>query len=196
MHYIFWHPEQLEENQKYPTVIFCHGAGSRGPDSKALLNNPFFTDTEKFMTQAICFAPRCDADCWFDVYEQLNEFIDFALQHPNADPSRVYLIGASMGGYAVWQLAMSRPQLYAAIVPICGGGMYWNAAKLKALPIWAFHGSVDDVVFLEESQKMVNAVNRAGGNAKLTICENVCHNSWLNAYNSKELFDWLFAQTK
>ena len=101
-----------------------------------------------------------------------------------------------MGGYAVWQLAMSRPQLYAAIVPICGGGMYWNAAKLKTLPVWAFHGSIDDVVYLEESQKMVNAVNRAGGNAKLTICDNVCHNSWLNAYNSKELFDWLFTQTK
>ena len=195
MHYIFWHPNQLKEDQTYPTVIFCHGAGSRGPDEHALWNNPFFTCSEKHMQNAICYAPRCDADSWFDVYEQLNAFIDFVIQQPCVDKTRVYLMGASMGGYAVWQLAMSRPNLYAAIVPICGGGMYWNAPRLKNLPVWAFHGDRDDVVFLEESQKMVNAVNRAGGDAKLTVCENVCHNSWLNAYDSKELFDWLFAQS-
>lgn len=194
MDYLFWHPDHLEEGKKYPTVIYCHGAGSRGPNPTALRNNLFFTETERFLSEALTFLPRCDKNCWFDVYEQLNCFIDEVLCHPNVDQSRVYLMGVSMGGYAVWQLAMSRPELYAAVVPICGGGMYWNAPRLKDVPIWAFHGDRDDVVFPEESRKMVDAVNRAGGNAKLTLCQNVCHDSWLNAYRSKELFDWLFTQ--
>ena len=41
--------------------------------------------------------------------------------------------------------------------------------------------------------KMVDYVNAKGGNAKLTICEGGCHNSWLNAYRSRELFDWLLS---
>ena len=64
-----------------------------------------------------------------------------------------------MGGYGTWQLAISMPEAFAAIVPICGGGMYWDAGRLKKVPVWAFHGDSDPTVFPEESVKMVNAVN-------------------------------------
>ena len=59
------------------------------------------------------------------------------------------------GGYTVWQMAMSHPKWFAAIIPICGGGMYWNASRLKNMKVWAFHGSNDPVVYCEESKKMV-----------------------------------------
>jgi hypothetical protein len=74
-----------------------------------------------------------------------------------------------MGGYGTWHIAMSLPNYFAAIVPICGGGMYWNAARLVNVPAWAFHGEADSAVYCEESKKMVDAVNAKGGNAKLTI---------------------------
>ena len=75
-------------------------------------------------------------------------------------------MGASMGGYGTWQLAMSMPKFFAAIVPICGGGMYWNAGRLINTPIWAFHGAKDPTVLCVESEKMVNHVNALGGKAK------------------------------
>ena len=194
--YVIRYPEGFSEENTYPLLFYIHGSGGRGRDIERICEHPFFVETDKYHLNAVSVVPQCYEDSWFSIFEQLQEFIRFHIDQNYIDADRVYVMGSSMGGYTTWQLAMSRPEWFAAIVPICGGGMYWNAAKLKALPIWAFHGSVDDVVFLEESQKMVNTVNRAGGNAKLTICENVCHNSWLNAYNSKELFDWLFAQTK
>jgi predicted peptidase len=91
---------------------------------------------------------------------------------------------------------MSLPQLFAAIVPICGGGMYWNAARLVGVPAWAFHGEKDKTVFLEESRKMVNAVNKAGGNARLTTYPESAHNSWDETYQNRAVFNWLLENEK
>ena len=99
-----------------------------------------------------------------------------------------------MGGYGTWELAMSMPTYFAAIVPICGGGMYWNAAQLVNVPVWAFHGEKDDVVLCRESEVMVNAVNRFGGKAKLTLYPDCNHVSWNNVYESPEVFEWLLRQ--
>lgn len=90
----------------------------------------------------------------------------------------------------VWQLGMSMQEVFAAIAPVCGGGMYWNCARLINLPVWAFHGAKDPVVFVEESQKMVDAVNESGGNAKLTIFPDVEHAAWVPAYMNEELYEW------
>lgn len=195
--YVVKYPDNFAENEKYPLIVFLHGAGGRGKDISCVKSNPFFTETEKFKFKAVVFAPQCYTDSWFDIFEQLGDFIDFAVEQPYIDKERVYLIGASMGGYATWQMAMTKPEVFAAVVPICGGGMYWNAARLKNMGVWAFHGSEDQVVFCEESKKMVDAINRADGRqAKLTICDGVGHYSWRNAYNCRELFDWLFAQKR
>ena len=110
-----------------------------------------------------------------------------------ADRERFYLMGVSMGGYGAWQLAMSLPELFAAVVPLCGGGMYWNSARLVNVPIWAFHGGKDTTVLPEESQKMVDSVNRHGGNAKLTIFPENGHNVWEDTFATKEVFDWLLS---
>ena len=109
------------------------------------------------------------------------------------DPARLYLLGGSMGAYAAWQLAMSQPTLFAAMVPICGGGMYWSASRLVNVPIWAFHGAKDMTVRAEESVKMVEAVNKKGGQAKLTIYPENAHDAWNDTYRNPEVFTWLLS---
>lgn len=192
--YVMMTPENFSPEKKYPVLFFLHGAGSRGTEIEKLVTNPFFTETEKYAYPMVTFAPQCYANSWFDIFEQLGRFILEMRKLPFADTERCYLMGASMGGYAAWQMAMTHPTLFAALVPICGGGMYWNAGRLAEMEIWAFHGSEDKTVHPEESQKMVEAVNARGGNAKLTVCEGVGHNVWMDAYNSVPLFEWLLAQ--
>lgn len=193
--YILSVPDDFSEDGKYPLIVFLHGAGGRGTDINMIYSNPYFEITSKYEFEAVTFAPQCYANSWFDIFEELQDFIKFAVSHKFIMTEKVYLVGASMGGYAVWQMAMTMPRLFAAIVPVCGGGMYWNAGRLKNIKVWAYHGSEDKTVFVEESVKMVDAVNAAGGDARLTICDGVGHNSWINAYNNKDLFQWLFAQT-
>ena len=114
----------------------------------------------------------------------------------SVDARRVYLTGLSMGGYGTWELAARQPQRFAAVVPICGGGDERQASRLSALPIWAFHGAADNVVFPIRSQKMVDAIRAAGGKIQYTQYPGVGHNSWNQAYRSDELLKWLFAQRR
>ncbi len=194
--YITTFPDDFDASRRYPCIIFLHGAGTRGDDITLLSENCYFEYYSKHRLEAISVAPQCNADSWCDVHEQLCRFAEYVSALPYVDRTKVSLIGASMGGYEAWQLSISRPELFAATVPICGGGAYWNAARLASIPIIAFHGKEDTCVFPEESVKMVNAVNALGGNARLELLDGVGHAAWERAYSSKELFEWMLSQKK
>ena len=192
--YVIRYPENFSEKEKYPLLFYIHGAGGRGRDINLIYNHNFFEETEKYNLNMVSVAPQCYEDSWFSIFEQLQEFIVYVINQEFIDKERVYLMGSSMGGYTTWQLAMSRPELFAAIVPICGGGMYWNADRMLNMGVWAFHGSADTTVYPEESRKMVNSLNNKGGNAKLTIYEGEGHNAWTPTFNNQEMWNWLFEQ--
>lgn len=192
--YVLSLPDEYDKNKKYPVFLFLHGAGSRGNNIDALKDGQFLSSIDKLELEVITVQPQCYADTWFEIFEQLIEFTKFIQNKEYTDITRYYLFGVSMGGYASWQLGMTLPKTFAAMIPICGGGMYWNAEKLKDTKIWAFHGSVDSVVYPEESEKMVNAINQHGGDARLTIYEGVAHPAWEKVYSDKTVFEWCLAQ--
>lgn len=197
MHYLVRYPDGYEDGKKYPLLFLIHGAGMRGNDPSLLKDYVFYDcikDVKNF--PFVVVAPLCSADTWFDIYEKLKRFVLAICDKPFVQKNRVYAIGASMGGYCTWQLGMSMPELFAAIVPICGGGMYWNANRLKNLPVWAFHGEKDTTVKVDESIKMVGAVNAVGGNAKLTVYKDIRHDAWIPTYKNQEVYDWLLSISK
>ena len=192
MQYIKTYTQGYESGKKYPVIIFLHGAGTRGTDIELLKGNSFF----KMINRDYPFmliAPQCHKNTWFDHMEDLKKLVSTLAEDEFVDEKRIYLMGNSMGGYGTWQLAMSIPEMFAAIVPICGGGMYWNAARLADVPVWAFHGQRDKAVFVEESHKMVDAVNAKGGNAKITIYPELGHRSWDPTYSNPEVMEWLLS---
>ncbi len=192
--YIIRYPDGYRQGEKYPVIILLHGAGSRGDDINILLDNPYFKITAKHTGfPFITVAPQCSENTWFDMFEQLKRLATEIAFAEFADSQRIYLMGPSMGGYGTWQLAMSLPELFAAIVPICGGGMYWNAARLANVPVWAFHGAKDPTVRLEESVKMVEGVNKLGGKAELTVYPENQHDAWSDTYSNYEVFKWLLS---
>lgn len=193
--YIIGYPAGYTEGERYPILLFCHGAGSRGDKIEHLLGNPFFKAMKTYEDfPFVTIVPQCHKHSWFDLMESLIALLCHVAGESYADPERVYVMGASMGGYATWQLCCSAPEYIAAAVPICGGGMTWCADRMKNVPIWAHHGALDDVVLLEESEKMVNAVLAAGGDAKLTVYPDVVHASWIPVYNNPEVFKWLLSK--
>jgi predicted peptidase len=114
--------------------------------------------------------------------------------------NRIYLTGLSMGGYGTWDLGLTYPERFAAIAPICGGGQLITVnlssrdkgPALKTLGVWAFHGGKDPVVPLEESQRMVAVLKKAGAqDVKLTVYPEARHDSWTETYKNPELYDWL-----
>lgn len=197
MQYLVRYPENYKTGEKYPVILFLHGAGTRSNDIKVLAGNAFFRLTAKHESfPFVCVAPLCHSETWFDQFETLKRFVEMVQKAEYTDPDRIYLTGNSMGGYGSWQLAISMPDVFAAMVPVCGGGMYWDAGRLKNLPIWAFHGDIDPTVFTEESVKMVEAVNKRGGNAILTIYPNTKHDSWTATYSNPEVFAWMLTHNR
>ena len=99
-----------------------------------------------------------------------------------------------LGGYGTWSLALAAPDLFAAIIPICGGGDVQRVACLRHLPIWNFHGELDDVIPVERSLVLVKALDSPL--CKLTVYPHLKHDSWTETYSNKEIFIWLLQQKK
>ncbi|MBQ9132319.1 MAG: prolyl oligopeptidase family serine peptidase [Clostridia bacterium] len=195
--YLITYPNGYEKGKKYPVILQLHGAGGRGMPVLDMLGHPYFTLTgEMEGFPFVTVAPVCHENTWFDLFETLKRFAQWISASEYCDPERFYVMGGSLGGYTTWQLAMSLPDLFAAIVPICGGGMYWNAARLVNVPVWAFHGAKDTTVFPEESEKMVNAVNKRGGNARLTIYPENGHDAWSDTFRNPEVYGWMLSHKK
>jgi hypothetical protein len=89
------------------------------------------------------------------------------------------------------------PELFAAIVPICGGGFSWNAAMLKNTPVWAFHCVDDGVVPCWATLDVVEHVKQyAESEVKLTIYPENSHDAWTSTYQNQEVYDWLLKLKK
>ena len=112
------------------------------------------------------------------------------------DRDRIYLTGLSMGGFGTWALALRHPERYAAILPVCGGGERQLARRLREMPIWAFHGDADQVVPVERSQEMIDAIKKLGGPPRFTAYPGVGHDSWTATYDNPEVYEWLLAQRR
>lgn len=195
--YLIRYPNNFEKGKKYPVILFLHGSGGRGEDINLVKNNPYFNltnDIEDF--PFITIAPQCRENTWYDVLYWLKDLSKKISEEDFTDKDRIYVMGPSMGGYGTWQLAMSLPELFAAIVPLCGGGMCWNASRLVNMPIWAFHGAKDHLVNVMESINMVNKINDLGGNAKLTIYPDRKHDAWTPTYTNPEVFEWLLTNKR
>ena len=185
--------------KKMPVIVFLHGAGTRGTSLEVLATNPFFGENSWYGKEdcnALIYAPLCMDNSWFDRFEQLQSFVKFALSHPDADPERLYLIGTSMGGYGVWQLAMSMSEYVAALFPVCGGGMTWNFQPLLHIPVWTVHGLADKTVDPKDSIAFVEKINNHGGEAHISLLEGVPHASWNQAFADKEIYEWLFSKKR
>ncbi len=193
--YLLFLPEDYtKENNKWPIILFLHGAGERGDDLELVKIHGIPKIVEKQKDFAfIAISPQCPGDDWWPnpwLIESLNALLDEIISKYRVDENRIYLTGLSMGGFGTWHLAETYPDRFAAIAPICGGGMTWMAPRIKDVPIWVFHGAKDEVVPIEKSKEMVDALKKCGGNVKFTIYTEVGHDSWTETYDNPKLYEW------
>jgi predicted peptidase len=194
LRYLLFLPKRYGEDpdQKWPLILYLHGAGERGDELERVKTHgiPKILE-ERPDFPFVCVSPQCpDEGVWMVHNLALKGLLDSILSTYAIDPDRVYLTGNSMGGYGTWGLAMAYPGTFAAIAPICGGGMSKGVGSLTEVPVWAFHGAEDPVVPLEQSQSMVDALRASGGNVKLTVYPGVGHDSWSQTYDNPELYEW------
>ena len=203
---------------KYPLVIFLHGSGERGKDNEAQLKwgaMQFATDQFMFQHPSIVIAPQCpEGQQWSNFKRSTNSteitlnpnpskpmelllgLIKEAIKKMPIDPNRIYITGLSMGGFGVFDALSREPELFAAAVPVCGGGDTSKVNSFSKIPIWMFHGAQDGAVNPQLSMNMATALFKAGANPGLTMYPTVGHFSWLGAYVDQPMIEWLYSQHK
>lgn len=191
--------------KRWPTILFLHGAGERGDDiDKVTVHGPPMIAKNKPDFPFIVISPQCPVgERWRP--EVLLALLDHVASRYAVDEKRIYLTGLSMGGYGSWDLAVRHTERFAAVAPICGGGVTIDILlarrvkdhSLKSLPVWAFHGGKDTTVPVSESERMVEALKAIGNeNVKLTIYAEAGHNSWTESYDNPKLYEWFLSHSK
>jgi len=200
LEYLLYLPEGYEEsNKEWPLMLFLHGAGERGDDINLvkLHGVPKVIESGKELP-FIVIAPQCSEGLYWDfTILQLEQLIEGVMSELRVNKKRVYLTGLSMGGFGSYALASYRPDLFAAMIGICGGVAYAKRAQLiKDIPLWVFHGAQDNVISVEKSIEVVEEIKKAGGEPKLTIYPDKRHDSWTVTYENPEVYEWLLNHKK
>lgn len=199
--YVLFVPADYAPDKKWPLLLFLHGAGERGTNNTAQVAvglGPAVKKRAKDFPFLVIF-PQCGNQKvppvmgWSPEGEDGKRalaILDAVENEYSTDKDRTYLTGLSMGGFGTWAFAEKFPDRWAAIAPVCGGASPDIAAKVKHIPVWAFHGDQDRAVAVVFSRNLVEALKNVGARPRYTEYPGVGHNSWDNAYNTDELYTW------
>lgn len=150
-----------------PLIIFNHGSGSTNTGRVAdaaccSLTEIIRRDTWDTQLPFVVLSPqRVSA---LDT-QALDEFVQFAIEHYQVDPSRVYMVGWSQGAHITLRYAADYPNQLAAMVPLAGGlfsGIPDHFCDSRSTPMWIFSGESDLPVINNAVSDSLSAYNRCG----------------------------------
>jgi predicted peptidase len=221
--YRILYPKDYDQSKKYPLVLLLHGAGERGNDNEKQLTHGaklFLTDESRANFPAIVIAPQCPTDSYwasvnidrstspitlgFDYSKPITlplrnaiELVQKISNEHGVDKKRIYITGLSMGGMGTFEAVYRYPKLFAAALPICGGGDTTRYNKrVKKIPFRVFHGDSDDVVSVNESRQMVKKLESLKVNVTYKEYPGINHNSWDNSFAEPDFLSWMFSKKK
>jgi predicted peptidase len=217
MPYRLMKPHGIDSEKSYPVIVSLHGAGGKGTDNNKQLkdwNRQLAEPQRRKDFPCYVVAPQA-AGLWnAEHFRKIKALIKTL---PSVDMDRIYILGHSMGGHGTYIFMQLDPNYFAAAAPSAGSGLrrtedFIDAAKIKDVPIWAFHGDKDGVCPIEKDQKVFDEMKRLGGNMKFTIwqgdnhgvsgkmivgAENgITHFSSDRCDEEPDFMTWLFAQSR
>ena len=221
LNYRILKPLDYDPNKKYPVHLFLHGSGERGSNNTSQLmyvDRLFLQKENRENYKSWIILPQCPTNDrwpslssdseWNNNFENkitrpnkslklVMELMDRFIEKKQVNKQKVYVSGLSMGGMGTFEILFRRPNMFAAATPICGNGIAAFAKQYaNKVSIWIFHGSDDKVVQPKHSLKMANAIIESGGSPKMTLYENVGHDSWNNAFAEPNFLKWIHSKSK
>lgn len=221
--YRILYPEPYDKSKKYPLILFLHGAGERGNDNELQLTHGaklFLKEENRRDHPCFVILPQCPAESYwgsvsvdrtkvplglsFDYSKPAPaplvsaiEIVKKTIAEESVETSRLYITGLSMGGMGTFEAVYRYPGMFAAAIPICGGG---DAARydkrVKRTAFWVFHGDKDAVVNVSHSREMVDKLKALKVKVKYKEYPEVNHNSWDYAFAEPDLLPWLLSKKR
>lgn len=205
----------------HPLIIYLHGIGERGDDGNggtstatigSLTNTEIprlltgsatmrFTSPNGYTGSFVVLAPQLWSGFGWWPNWYVEEMIAYAKTNLKIDPNRIYLTGLSLGGGGVWDATESATiaKSLAAIAPVCGTCTYdANTSQIIPLgiPVYAFHGSGDPVVWVGCTDNAIADISARKGIYLYQRYNANYHNIWTQAYDTTHavqnpnVFEW------
>lgn len=222
LNYRYIVPENMQEGQQYPLVLFLHGAGERGSDNEKQLTHGgqmFLNPVNREKYPAFVLFPQCPEKAFWayparpdsyspvrmpqlkeqpPIFQAVKELLDTYLENPQVDKKRVYIVGLSMGAMGTYDMISRYPEIFAAAIPICGtvNPAKLNAVKGHDIHVRIFHGDADDVVPVAGSREAYKTLKSLGVDVEYIEFPGCNHGSWNPAFNYPDFMQWLFSQKR
>ena len=233
VNYQYFKPVNKDDGKKHPLIIWFHGNGEGGYKdyqnnvSQKLANRgavAFAEDkTQKIFGGAYVVAPQAD-DTWYNNYtkgyiKSVKAMIDEFVSENNIDKNRIYIFGASAGGYMSFRMMIEYPDYFAAFSTSAAaldkaaisGGVATTAQdlmKIRNKPLWMVHAKNDPTISYENTSKRVydvlskyGAILSSYPNVKIGETEYNGHWSWIYSLRNmpvndkgEHLFEWMARQ--
>ena len=233
VNYQYFKPVNKDDGKKHPLIIWFHGNGEGGYKnyrnnvSQKLANRgavAFAEDkTQKIFGGAYVVAPQAD-DTWYNNYtkgyiKSVKAMIDEFASENNVDKNRIYVFGASAGGYMSFRMMIEYPNYFAAFSTSAAaldkaatsGGVATTTQdlmKIRNKPLWMVHAQNDPTISYENTSKRVydvlskyGAILSSYPNVKIGETEYNGHWSWIYSLRNmpvnnkgEHLFEWMAKQ--
>ena len=233
VNYQYFKPVNKDDGKKHPLIIWFHGNGEGGYKdyrnnvSQKLANRgavAFAEDkAQKIFGGAYVVAPQAD-DTWYNNYSKgyiksVKAMIDEFASENNVDKNRIYIFGASAGGYMSFRMIIEYPDYFAAFSTSAAaldkaaisGGVATTAQdlmKIRNKPLWMVHAQNDPTISYENTSKRVydvlskyGAILSSYPNVKIGETEYNGHWSWIYSLRNmpvndkgEHLFEWMARQ--
>ena len=233
VNYQYFKPVNKDDGKKHPLIIWFHGNGEGGYKdyrnnvSQKLANRgavAFAEDkTQKIFGGAYVVAPQAD-DTWYNNYtkgyiKSVKAMIDEFASENNVDKNRIYVFGASAGGYMSFRMMIEYPDYFAAFSTSAAaldkaatsGGVATTTQdlmKIRNKPLWMVHAKNDPTISYENTSKRVydvlskyGAILSSYPNVKIGETEYNGHWSWIYSLRNmpvndkgEHLFEWMARQ--
>jgi predicted peptidase len=209
--YRLYAPSTAKRDQKLPLILYLHGSGGAGTDNRKQISGGNALGTHIWIEPelqerhpAFVLAPQIpETSTWHSPSDEpmphvaaLLELLDALGSELNIDPRRMYVVGQSRGGFGAWDLIARHPDMFAAAVPLCGGGDTKRILAARDVAVWAFHGAKDATVPVARSREMVAALRTENSRVRYTEYPDLGHAVWIRAFRERELPEWMFAQRR
>lgn len=203
-------PDVVEPGRTYPLVVWFHGRGESGEENKrqlAHVQNAISCLTGPDSRDFYLMATQCPGDQkdWrINVSQEdgkgdapfriAGEIMEAVIEQYPIDPDRVSVFGLSSGGEAAWHFVMEKPEFFSGLCT--ASAVPPSGPPILKRNIWAFCTVEDDVVPVTQVREKIDAINRAGGSARLTVVGSRGHDSWSEALRHRKVVTWLVSQKR
>lgn len=196
------------EKEGKPIVIYFHGGGACGTDNFKQYYEYSVSPARRKLDKESCtvIVPqtplnrpdgKVNSIDYLHAVKQLTEII---ADEVKADKNRIYIYGASFGGFCTWLSAYFYPDYYACAIPLMGQFEECffddvDYSRLKDLPIWIGHSSDDNIVDIKQDDVIAKELERCSGNFKYTRWDKYGHGMANKFLRKENWVEWMFSQS-